>query len=93
VRLIHRVRHLERLDAPARLRLLESRSSGQEIGKPSPADVLRERRRRRLEASGLPYEDPSLYVNGRRPTCAEILRGARARRCADSQSQPAQQGD
>ncbi|SRR5260370_42069985 len=73
-----------------RLRLLENRVASHEIGGPSPAEVLRERRRRRLEASGLPYEERALeplpFELGRRPTCAEVLRSARARRCADAES-------
>ena len=71
-----------------RLCRLEEKVATHEIGGPSPAEVLRERRRRRFEASGLPYEerapDPTLYEHGRRPTCAEILRGAHARRHAES---------
>jgi hypothetical protein len=73
-----------------RLRLLENRVASHEIGGPSPVEVLRERRRRRLEASGLPYEERApesiLYELGRRPTCAEVLRSARTRRCADAES-------
>ena len=59
-----------------------------ETGGPSWVDVLRERRRRRLEVSGLPYEEPAweplVFEHGRRPTCAEVLRAARARRHADT---------
>jgi hypothetical protein len=74
-----------------RIRLLKNRVASHEIGGPSPVEVLRERRRRRLEASGLPYEepalDPLLIANGRRPTYAEILRSVRARRRAEEMEQ------
>jgi hypothetical protein len=44
--------------------------------------------------SGLPYEervpDPQLYEHGRCPTWAEVLRSARARRCADAKSRRAE---
>ena len=53
---------------------------------PRPRNELR--RRRRLEGSGLPYEEPAreplVFEHGRRPTCAEVLRAARARRHAES---------
>ena len=72
-----------------RLCRLEEKVATHEIGGPSWVDVLRERRRRRFEASGMPYEErapgPRLYEHGRRPTWAEILRSARARRGAESQ--------
>jgi hypothetical protein len=78
-----------------RLRQLEEKAANQEIGGPNPVDVLRERRRRRAEASGVPYEepmrDPKLYENGRRPTWAEVLRSHRARRCAEAQSRRAEE--
>jgi hypothetical protein len=68
-----------------RLQKLEEKVANHEIGGPSCADILRERRRRRLEAMGLPYEEPShdpkLYENGNRPTWADVLRSHRARRC------------
>jgi hypothetical protein len=71
-----------------RIRLLENRVASHEIGRPSPVEVLRERRRRRLEASGLPYverpREPLVFEHGRPPTCAEVLRAARARRHAES---------
>ena len=71
-----------------RIRLLENRVASHEIGGPSPVEVLRERRRRRLEASGLSYLErplePLVFEHGRRPTCAEVLRAARARRHAES---------
>ena len=67
-----------------RLRLLENRVDSHEIGGPSWAEVLRERRRRRFEASGLPYEERAhgllLGEHGRPQSWAEVLRGARARR-------------
>jgi hypothetical protein len=50
------------------------------------ANLLRERRRRRLEASGLPYEErpvePYPRTLGRRATWAEVLRERRALRTA-----------
>jgi hypothetical protein len=71
-----------------RLRLLESRSANHEFCGPSPVGVLRERRRRRLEASGLPCEEPAreqlVFEHGRRPTYAEVPRAARGRRHAES---------
>jgi hypothetical protein len=78
-----------------RLRLLEIKVSKHEIGVRSWADVLRERRRRRL---GSAYKEPppplpALFVNGRQPTWAETLRSARARRCAETKSQRAEPGD
>ncbi len=66
-----------------RLCRLEENVATHEIGGPSWVDVLRERRRR-AEASGLPYverpREPLVFEHGRRPTCAEVLRAARARR-------------
>ena len=47
------------------------------------ADLIRERRRRRLEAAGLPFEElPQLPpdYDGRRLSIAEILRARRAQR-------------
>jgi hypothetical protein len=46
---------------------------------------IRERRRRRSEASGLPFEErpaPLLFVDGRRATLAETIRHARLRHFA-----------
>jgi hypothetical protein len=75
-----------------RLRRLENPVASGEVQGPSAADILRARRRRRLEAAGLPYEeprvDPAFYANGRRPTWAEVLRSARARRCANAATAP-----
>ena len=71
-----------------RLCRLESRVVSREFQGPSAVEILRERRRRCSEASGLPYVerplDPALYANGRPPTWAEVLRSARARRHAES---------
>jgi hypothetical protein len=71
-----------------RLCRLEEKVATHEIGGPSWVDVLRERRRRRFEASGMPYEErapePLLYEHGKQVTWAEILRSARARRHAES---------
>jgi hypothetical protein len=71
-----------------RLCRLEENVATHEIGGPSWVDVLRERRRRRLEANGLPYverpQEPLVFEHGKRPTCAEVLRAARARRHAES---------
>src|SRR4051812_47149724 len=42
---------------------------------PSAADVLRERRRRRLEAEGLPPDEREPYLGGGAPlNCVEMLR-------------------
>jgi hypothetical protein len=76
-----------------RICLLEKRVANHEIGGPSAVEILRERRRRRAEASGQQYvehqPDPALYANSRRPTCAEILRSARARRCVRAEAERA----
>ena len=74
-----------------RLQLLEGKVANHEIGGPSWADILRERRRRRAEADGVPYvepvRDPIPLVNGRSPTWAEVLRYRRSQRTAEAQSQ------
>ena len=47
------------------------------------AEMIRERRRRRLEAAGLPFEEPPQLppdYDGRRLSIAEILRARRAQR-------------
>lgn len=54
--------------------------------------IIRERRRKRLEAAGIPYVEPvyePLYdERGRRLTCwAEILRARRSQRSAQAKSQ------
>jgi hypothetical protein len=69
-----------------RISRLENRVASREFQGPSWGEVLRERLRRRL---GPAYQeppplDPALYANGRRPTWAEVLRSARARRHAES---------
>jgi hypothetical protein len=71
-----------------RLCRLEGAVAGRLRG-PSPAEVLRERKRRRLgEAYREPPPlDPVLYANGRQPTCAEVLRSARARRCVNADAE------
>jgi hypothetical protein len=52
----------------------------------SMAESIRESRRRRLVASGLPFEErspePLLSVDGRCPTIGEVIRHARAQRLA-----------
>ena len=65
-----------------RIRRLEQRLAPQPASKgPSPVDILRERRRRRLEAAGQPIEEPapmSIPVGPGRPrTVVEILRYGR----------------
>ena len=69
-----------------RIRKLEETVANHEIGGPSPAEVVRERRRRRLEASELPFEEgppaPLIHAHRRRPTLAEVMRSARTRRLA-----------
>jgi hypothetical protein len=62
-----------------RLRRLElqcQRAAAVNESGPSAADVLRERRRRRLESEGLPPDEPEHYlVGGSAPlSCAEMLR-------------------
>ena len=73
-----------------RIRKLKETVANHEIGGPSPAEVVRERRRRRLEASGLPFEErppaPLLHAHRRRPTIAEVMRSARTRRLAEAAS-------
>jgi hypothetical protein len=76
-----------------RIRKLEETVAHHEIGGPSPAEVVRERRRRRLEGSGLPFEegppDPLLYARRKRPTIAEVMRSARTWRLAEAASRRA----
>ena len=60
------------------------------------ADMIRERRHRRLEASGLPFEerpDLSLYELGRRPTLAETIRHCRAQRRAQGEARRAERAE
>jgi hypothetical protein len=71
----------------ARLRRLEEKIPT-EVVEPSWLGILRERRRRRAEAHGQPYEEPVraplILPKGIYPTWASILRAARARRCDES---------
>ena len=64
-----------------RLRRLEEKVPT-EVIEPSWVGILRERRRRRAEANGQPYEepvrDPLILPEGTHPTWASILRAARA---------------
>jgi hypothetical protein len=79
-----------------RLRRLEERVAAQDFQAPAWVEVLRERRRRRLEANGLPYEpvrDPIPHVNGRRPTWAEVLRYRRSPRTAAAASRRAAEAE
>jgi hypothetical protein len=73
----------------SRLRRLEERVADPNFGGPSPAEVLWERRRRRLEAEGLPFEErppePGFHTHGSGVLDAEVLLNARARRWAESQ--------
>jgi hypothetical protein len=67
-----------------RIRRLEQRLAPQPASKgPSAVDILRERRRRRLEAAGQPIEEPApaqLAGGSDRPrSVVEILRQARNR--------------
>ena len=63
-----------------RLRRLEgqARPIVNECGQ-TPAEVLRERRRRRLEAAGLPFEDLPLETFAGAQTLAEAIRMGRRR--------------
>jgi hypothetical protein len=62
---------------------LEQRLAPQPASKgPSPVDILRERRRRRLEAAGQPFEEPPAQVTSaadRPRSVVEILRQAHNR--------------
>jgi hypothetical protein len=64
------------------IRRLEDRLAPHASGdQPSVADVVRERRRRRLEREGLPYEPIAHSIspqNHSRKTIAQILRAGRA---------------
>ena len=67
-----------------RIRRLEQRLAPQPASKgPSVVDILRERRRRRLEAAGQPIEEPAparlVSGAGRPRSVVEILRQARNR--------------
>jgi hypothetical protein len=67
-----------------RIRRLEQRLAPQPASKgPSAVDILRERRRRRLEAAGQPIEEPAptqvTSGAGRPRNVVEILRQARNR--------------
>jgi hypothetical protein len=64
-----------------RIRRLEQRLAPQPASKgPSAVDILRERRRRRLEAAGQPFEEPAPAQvaggSGRPRSVVEILRQA-----------------
>jgi hypothetical protein len=74
-----------------RIGRLETRVANHEIGVPSAIEILRERRRRRQGSAYRepPPLDPVLYANGRQPTCAEVLRSARARRCVNADAERA----
>jgi len=68
-----------------RIRRLEEKWAPEPVSRgPSPADILRERRRRRLEAEGLAFEEPTPIQftsgAGRRLSVAEILRQRRDNR-------------
>lgn len=71
-----------------RLRQLEPNAGARESGEPSPAEILFERRRRRLETVRLRYEGhppgPLRYGRGNGLPDAEIPRLARARRWAEA---------
>jgi len=68
-----------------RIRRLEEKLAPEPVSRgPSPADILRERRRRRLQAEGLAFEEPTPIQftsgTGRRLSVAEILRQRRDNR-------------
>jgi len=66
-----------------------------DLASQSVADIIRERRRRRLEASGEPFEDwPPASVcaaPGRHPSIAETIRLCRQRRLQAQQRAPGEQ--
>ena len=72
-----------------RLRRLEEMAGGPDFGGPSPAEILWERRQRRLEAEGLPFEKRPpgsfRYAHDSGLLDAEVLRKARARRWAEAE--------
>jgi hypothetical protein len=72
-----------------RLRRLEDRVKPivNERGQ-TPAEVVRERRRRRLEAAGLPFEDPPWGCFAGAPTLAEVTRMGRRAPTHNSGQQP-----
>ena len=81
--LTRRLRRLEERFAPA-----ADRESERLV------NTLLERRRRRLEAEGVRYEEPVYepvpYVYGRAPTWAEVLRHRRSQHCAEAEPRPAE---
>jgi hypothetical protein len=71
-----------------RLCRLEDRVASPGFQGPSPAEVLFERRRRRLEASGLPFEDrpPESFLCPHGKSIADVLRNRRTRRSTEAES-------
>jgi hypothetical protein len=73
-----------------RLCRLEDRVASPSFQGPSPAEVLLERRRRRLEAGGLPFEvrplRPVVHARGNSLRIADVLRTRRALRCREAES-------
>jgi hypothetical protein len=73
-----------------RLCRLEDRAVSPDFQGPSPAEVLFERRRRRLKASGLPFEDrvpePFLFAHCKGLRIADVLRNRRTLRCREAES-------
>jgi hypothetical protein len=73
-----------------RLCRLEDRVAGPGFQGPSPAEVLLERRRRRLEAGGLPFELPPpgrlVHARGNSLRIADVLRNRRTLRFTEATS-------
>jgi hypothetical protein len=77
-----------------RLGRLEDRVASPGFQGPSPAEILFERRRRRLEASGLRLKErplgPLIHARGNSLLIADVLRNRRALRCTEAGSQGAE---
>jgi hypothetical protein len=76
-----------------RIRRLEEKWAPEPVSRgPTPADIVRERRRRRLEAEGQPFEEPTpvqLTDGAGRPlSIVDILRQGLQRRREPLQSNP-----
>ena len=77
-----------------RVRKLEERISPQEDPERRRlVELIRERRRRRLQESGQPFEEEHCVVDAGARSIAEVLRSARRRhQSAAAMSRPSEQG-